>query len=116
MQDLFLTCDRGFDGGHSARFHAEVFESSTRFLAHNITRSLPAFHVHQLKPMTSYTVVAYASNALGRSKTLRRLNVTTNNQTGSIAAGGGGGTNNMASPAAAVDAAAAAGGTRRAIK
>ena len=79
LQEFFLGCEAGFDGGHTPRYHVEVYEIAAaaegeahrhrrrRFhLAHNITRSVPAFHVHQLKPLTAYAVVAYASNSLGR--------------------------------------------------
>ena len=89
FQEFFLGCEAGFDGGHTPRYHIEVYEvavaagaaaaggegtsSSSRnrlrrrfHLAHNITRSVPSFHVHQLKPLTDYAVVAYASNSLGR--------------------------------------------------
>ena len=74
LQEFFLGCEAGFDGGHTPRYHAEVYyEAGNRgrssfHLAHNITRSVPSFHVHQLKPLTAYAIVAYASNSLGREE------------------------------------------------
>ena len=73
-QEFFLGCEAGFDGGHTPRYHVEVYEAGNGgirrsfHLAHNITRSVPSFHVHQLKPLTAYAVVAYASNSLGREE------------------------------------------------
>ena len=67
-----MGCESGFDGGHTPRYHIEVYDrrrSDRRFhLAHNITRSVPSFHVQHLKPLTDYAVVAYASNSLGREE------------------------------------------------
>ena len=77
MQEFFLVCEAGFDGGHTPSYHVEVYEDSssssegrmrtgTFHLAHNVTRSVPSFRVQHLKPLTAYAVVAYASNSLGR--------------------------------------------------
>ena len=66
-------CEAGFDGGHTPSFHLEVYEEAEGrngglrgLLAHNVTRSLPSFHLQHLRPRTRYAVVAYASNSLGR--------------------------------------------------
>ena len=73
-------CTAGFDGGHTPSFHLEVYEEEEeeeeeearrgglRLLAHNVTRSLPSFHLQHLRPRTRYAVVAYASNSLGREE------------------------------------------------
>jgi hypothetical protein len=108
LQDLFVTCEHGFDGGHTPRYHVEVYEASDRYLVHNMTRSLPAFYVRQLKPVATYSLVVYASNALGRSRTTQKMNITTTNETSPGAEGGGGrrGTDGAAA-AAAVEASAA---------
>ena len=66
-------CEAGFDGGHTPSFHLEVYEEEEGLngglrglLAHNVTRSVPSFHLQHLRPRTRYAVVAYASNSLGR--------------------------------------------------
>jgi hypothetical protein len=74
---MLVSCDRGFDGGHEAAYHLELFESN-HVMSLNVTRSEPVFELHSLKPGHDYALMLFASNALGRSPS-RRINVTTLN-------------------------------------
>eukprot|EP00094_Tigriopus_californicus_P000281 TCALIF_00272-PB protein Name:"Similar to NPHS1 Nephrin (Homo sapiens)" AED:0.10 eAED:0.10 QI:635/0.86/0.87/0.93/0.86/0.81/16/939/883 len=74
-EDFSVECTRGFDGGHEAQYHIEIYEDGNHFL-HNLTSLEPRFRIVQLKPGQSYGLLLYASNALGLSST-RRLNAST---------------------------------------
>lgn len=74
-EDFSIECASGFDGGHEAQYHVEVYEEGNHFLR-NFTSLEPRFRILQLKPGQSYGLLLYASNALGMSAT-RRLNAST---------------------------------------
>ena len=67
FQDLSVVCEFGFDGGHEANYHLELYEERN-FLVNNITRPDPSFQLHHLRAGHDYSLLVYASNALGRSQ------------------------------------------------
>ena len=76
-QDASVTCHAGFDGGHEAQYHLEVYEQPLGSLVHNVTSSDPRFDLRRgLLAARDYALLLYASNELGRGPT-KRVNVTT---------------------------------------
>ncbi|KAG7202848.1 hypothetical protein KM043_009999 [Ampulex compressa] len=76
---LYVECTEGFDGGLPQKFTMQVdreagtagTSSKPGTMVFNQTSKVPSFSVGNLEPGTAYEVQIYASNAKGRSETVR---------------------------------------------
>ncbi|KAG8183708.1 hypothetical protein JTE90_002777 [Oedothorax gibbosus] len=72
-----LECDPGHNGSLAQSFHLEVYDSLTEMLVNNLTNSSsPDFESSGLSPGTTYVLLVYASNGMGRSNLMTLVTTT----------------------------------------
>ena len=67
---LSVTCEANFDGGLPQRFFLELFDAESGKLRKNVTSPKAEFHVESPIDGGSLTLVIYAANDEGRSKSV----------------------------------------------